>query len=57
MWAAIAVHREAGPALYEAGRQSKLADAGMANWEKADEAVIDNVLPMAKQRARKYKAA
>jgi hypothetical protein len=24
-----------------------LADDGMANWEKADEAVIENVVPMA----------
>jgi integrase len=37
--------------------QRGLADDGMANWEKADEAVIDNVLPMAAPRKRKYKAA
>jgi hypothetical protein len=40
-------------------RQSKSADAGMAQWENADDAILDSVtsLPKAAPRKRRYKVA
>ena len=60
--AAAQAWRESNPMLGTRGCRLGIIKPGLYRMQvralmQADEAVIDNVLPMAKQRARKYKAA